>query len=228
MFARPSEHGMNIRAERVLQTPRSALTTNRSGGTIMAKTGVCSIPGCIKLGILRRGLCEPHYDRLMRHGDPLAGGTFRGEPLAWLHAHAGHEGVDCLVWPYGIRGQGRGSVKYGGKDVWAHRLMCELAHGPAPSDGHEAAHGCGKGHEACVTPQHLRWATRQENQGDKVQHGTSNRGSRSPFARLSEQDVRIIKSLKGKVRQRDLAERFGVAIPTIGSIHSGKTWAWVN
>jgi hypothetical protein len=54
----------------------------------------------------------------------------------------------------------------------ATRVMCKLAHGPAPTPKHHAAHSCGKGHEACINPKHLRWATPRENAADAKLHGT--------------------------------------------------------
>ena len=33
-------------------------------------TGPCSIPGCERVGPLRRGMCSTHYQRWRAHGDP--------------------------------------------------------------------------------------------------------------------------------------------------------------
>ena len=33
-------------------------------------TGPCSIPGCERVGPLRRGMCSKHYQRQRTHGDP--------------------------------------------------------------------------------------------------------------------------------------------------------------
>ena len=33
-------------------------------------TGPCSIPGCERVGPLRRGMCNVHYQRWRAHGDP--------------------------------------------------------------------------------------------------------------------------------------------------------------
>ncbi|CAO0835154.1 HNH endonuclease OS=Streptomyces microflavus OX=1919 GN=Smic_80730 PE=4 SV=1 [Streptomyces microflavus] len=43
----------------------------------------------------------------------------------------------------------------------------------------------------------LRWGSRSENEGDKVQHGTSNRGAGNGWAKLSDDDVREIRRLIG-------------------------------
>ena len=43
----------------------------------MATKPICSIPDCSNSGRLKRGLCSPHYQRWLAHGDPLAGGASR-------------------------------------------------------------------------------------------------------------------------------------------------------
>lgn len=183
----------------------------------------CSVEGCAKP---RRvgGLCNSHYKRSSRHGDPFGGGTVRGEPMAWIHAHVGYDADDCLRWPYGGKGDGYGAV---GRER-AHRIMCELAHGPAPSLEHEAAHSCGMGHIGCVHPRHLSWKTKSENQMDRVQHGTSNRGERSAFNVLSEAQVLEIWSNPNGETAAALARRYGVAHGTIRSIRAGRSWGWLT
>ena len=33
-------------------------------------TGPCTVPGCERVGPLRRGMCNKHYERWRVHGDP--------------------------------------------------------------------------------------------------------------------------------------------------------------
>ena len=33
-------------------------------------TGPCSVPGCDRVGTLRRGMCSKHYQRWRAHGNP--------------------------------------------------------------------------------------------------------------------------------------------------------------
>ena len=44
---------------------------------MVAKSMTCCVDGC-KDKVVKRGYCTKHYKRLMRHGDPLKGGVFRG------------------------------------------------------------------------------------------------------------------------------------------------------
>lgn len=63
-----------------------------------------------------------------------------------------------------------------GRDVRfaIHRLVVRAFHGPQPTPTHQAAHDDGDpGNNLC---NNLRWATAQENQGDRLRHGTAKRG----------------------------------------------------
>lgn len=132
----------------------------------------------------------------------------------WLLAHVGYQGNDCLKWPFTERADGYGAVRYQNKTHFAHRLMCELAHGEPPK-GLVACHSCGNGHLGCVNPRHLSWKTQKENWADRKAHGVpvnSNRG------RLTYAERMKIRELRGVKTQAVLAEMFGVARSTIGCI----------
>lgn len=58
----------------------------------------------------------------------------------------------------------------------------------------------------------------------KVFHG---RGEAAPRAKLTEQDVKQIRQLKGAVSQRNLAVQFGVSKSAVKLCQQGKTWAGV-
>jgi hypothetical protein len=105
----------------------------------------------------------------------------------------------------------------------ASRVMCILAHGPAPSPLHVAAHSCGKGTDGCVNPKHLRWATEKENYEDAVAHGVAARGERHGSAILTEKAVAEIRE-KGVKNKSELAQKFGVSVWTIYNVCSGKRW----
>lgn len=174
----------------------------------------------------RNGLCRAHRLRAMRHGDPLGGVTARGSAQKFLEEVVlAHRGAECLDWPFARSEKGYGKI---GKGTRVHRLVCERVHGPPPSPDHDAAHSCGRGHMGCVNPQHLRWATKSENQMDRLAHGTDNRGEDHPLAVLTEAQVMEIWASRGRVTQRALAERYGVAVGTIGNIHRGATWGWLT
>lgn len=71
-----------------------------------------------------------------------------------------------------------------GKMCYVHRLVCEAFHGLAPAARLDAAHG--DGDRLNNRPQNLRWATRAENEADKVLHHRSNCGQRNGMAKLTD------------------------------------------
>lgn len=198
------------------------------GGQIRAdNSGKCSIDGCHQVAI-KRTWCRDHYGRWQRHGSPIAGGVTPGSGEKWLRDHVNHDGLECLIFPFGLEAPRYRTARLAGKKMEAHRAMCVLVHGEPPTKDHHAAHGCGNGHLGCVHPKHLRWATPKENQGDMVAHGTSPQGTRNAQAKLSEADVRKIRSLIGNMTITHIAAMFGVSIATISMIKSRKTWGWLT
>lgn len=138
-----------------------------------------------------------------------------GQVVKWLRDHVTYAGDGCLTFPFSrSRFKGYGSFGYLGTQHYAHRFMCELAHGPAPTPEHQASHLCGMGHEGCVHPFHLAWKTNSENQRDRRTHGTARK--RDGIKRkLTPEQIAEIRRLKGQVTQYDLAQRFGVKVGTI-------------
>lgn len=133
----------------------------------------------------------------------------------------------CIAWPYARLTNGYACLSRGRKSYLVSRLICEHLHGPAPSVRHEAAHSCNNGHDGCVNPQHLRWATPVENAADKVVAGTDNRGERCGTSKLTEKDVVEIRTLAASMTHRDIAARFSVARTTVTLIVGRKNWAWL-
>lgn len=195
----------------------------------MANSRICSVPGCGKSGRITRGLCNSHYHRWSTYGDPLGGGTSHGEPERYFRENVlTYDGNDCLDWPYALNAYGYAVLRLEGKAALVSRLVCEHEHGPAPSADHQAAHSCGRGKLGCVTKAHLRWATQAQNEGDKLVHGTDNRGERHWHSKLTEEDARAILGLKGKMLQREIAELYGLKQSTVSNIHTGKLWGWLS
>lgn len=161
--------------------------------------------------------------RWRTHGDPMVLST-RTSALETLRGLAAVETDECTLWPLGIS-NGYGSVYTGDLITTAHHLVCEWTHGPPPAGKPHAAHHCGV--RACVNPRHIRWATPKENAADRLIHGTHNRGERCGSNRLTEEQVRRIRSIRG-VSQRRIAEQFGVSEGAVHSIIIRKSWAWLQ
>lgn len=188
----------------------------------------CSIDGCGRKSIAR-GWCPRHYDLWRNNGSPLvAKRAENGALAAFIESAIVHKDeTECLIWPYGNVG-GYGEILVDGKMLRVTRIVCAAVHGPAPTPEHQAAHSCGNGDGGCTNPHHLRWATPTENNQDKFQHDTHNRGSRHWNAKIGETDVLEIRRLAGKVTQVELAERYGLSLGTIGGIVRRRYWAWLE
>lgn len=179
----------------------------------------CAHKGCQRQARRKSAgsLCEAHYTR-KRKGRPMDAPflTTKGTGLRLIDEAVTYNGDACLIWPLGKMGCGRGAINVDGKITSVARLVCARVHGDPPTTKHEAAHKCGKGLLGCYAPNHLYWATSQENKRDKLLHGTDNRGEKHPLAQLTDDDARhIFQSAKSA---SELAEMFGVSVGVIGKI----------
>lgn len=155
-----------------------------------------------------KGRPSPHLGK----PSPLRG---RGKYLAWLKDHVDHQGEGCLIWPFWRDpDHGGGRLGVNGKIYWAHNYMCNLVHGPAPTDKPQAAHSCGNRHLGCVHPKHLDWSDNSGNQRDRRAHGRPE-GGKGTRTHLTPAQVEEIRSAKGKIPQFTLARLLGVKRGTI-------------
>jgi len=141
----------------------------------------------------------------------------------FIEAHVDDPAGACLIWPFARNNKGH-AIVHGGV---AARVMCELAHGAPPTPEHEAAHNCGNGHMGCIHPQHLRWATHQENSLDRAIHGTENRGERNGSNKLTRDQILEIRA-RHTSKRVDLASEYGVTPGTISNIINGHKWKWLK
>ena len=118
------------------------------------------------------------------------------------------------------------------RPVIAHRLVAETFIGPAPTPTHEVAHSNGS-RVSCYW-RDLRWATRRENDADRLGHGTAPRGENNGRAKITEDDVRFIRAeyraiklSRGARSVKELEDRFGLHRGTICGIANGKHWPHV-
>ena len=164
------------------------------------------------------------------HGDPEKVGKRSSPALDWITENARFEGDDCLPWPFhvGKDGYGRVHEPRTGKLMTASRLMCVTAHGEPENPKLQAAHSCGNGNKACANPKHLYWTDHADNQADRVEHGTTNRGERYGLSKLTEADVRYIRSVNGIIPQKETAEKLGVDQITVSDIVRRKRWGWLD
>lgn len=74
-----------------------------------------------------------------------------------------------------------------------------------------------------MAPRHLSWKTHKENEADKIEHGTRVTGERHGMAKLTIENVKEIRQIKG-VRQREIAKRFGISSNHVSDIRRGVLW----
>lgn len=180
----------------------------------------------------------------------------KGQPYRFVAGHARRRPLidrfwekvnktdGCWLWigsttthGYGVIGTGTGKAA-----EYAHRLSYEWAHGPIP-DGLFVCHRCDT--PSCVNPQHLFLGTQSDNMRDAAKKGRTAAGARSgahthpesvvrgeqlPQSKLTEHDVRAIRSRYTieAISQRALARQYGVSHMIIRRILAGELWKHVR
>lgn len=204
----------------------------------------CTIENCGKPAA-SRGWCRLHYVRWQRTGDPekVKHRVIRGTVEERFWPKVDRRGPDdCWEWNArrGRRGYGQFVVDRGGerwKTEPAHRIAWELIHGPIP-EGLFVCHHCDN--PPCCNPAHLFLGSPKDNSADRDRKGRGipwdtpparrSRGERHPRARLTETDVRAIRSeyAAGGISQQALADRFGIAQTAISHVVRRTTWAHID
>lgn len=147
----------------------------------------------------------------------------RADPRGWLAAHVEHQGDECLPWPFCCDGrQGYPTLLFDDKTERAHRVMCQLAHGPPPTEKHRATWTCGGLRVRCVNPRHLGWRTDSE-----IQKAANDRrraaGTYRPVRwKLRREQVERIREMKGRKNSYAVAAFFGIDRQTVRTIWYGR------
>jgi len=112
------------------------------------------------------------------------------------------------------------------KHISLHRMVLESWVGPCP-DGCECRHLDGDKSNNSLS--NLVWGTKLENAADSITNGSQIRGDRVCTTKLSDSDVRKIRSrLKRGESQTVIAKDFGMHMSTIWAIAHGKIWKHVS
>lgn len=101
------------------------------------------------------------------------------------------------------------------------RLMLRAFVGPPPKGKNDAAHRDGDATNDLLS--NVRWTSRAGNEGDKVLHGRTNRGSRHGMSKLTEAEVIKIRSLS-HLYHKHIAKRFKVSRGRISAIVRRACW----
>lgn len=110
---------------------------------------------------------------------------------------------------------------------FVHRLVLEAFVGPCPP-GFECRHLDGDPSNNCLD--NLAWGTPKSNQGDRVRHGTSNRGERNWNTILTTAVVRQLRTeyAAGGIGYRKLATKFGLHPVHVRKVVKRLIWKHVS
>lgn len=214
MIAAFVQHGKINEPQRCYQHRSAALTTPRYKEHGMAESQPILAHAAPQDSIEYRPIAGfPSY----RAGSDGSIWSFkRGEwtPLAQSNARGGYKKV-------ALQRNSRGHTRI------VHVIILETFQGPCP-EGMEARH-FPDGNPANNANSNLRWGTPLENAADRIAHGNQTHGENHNTAKLTESDVREIKSLLGAgVSQQRIADSFGVNQTTVSCIARGKIWRHEN
>ena len=134
------------------------------------------------------------------------------------------KGGECWLWSASKNKDGYGQFRYEGTVQRAHRFSWLLS-GQTIPEGNVLRHKCRNTH--CVNPEHLETGTIAENNADRIRDGTSTRGTKSPTAKLTEDQVKQIRARATESRV-ELAKEFGVCHQLISNIILRKIWNWLT
>lgn len=133
---------------------------------------VCSVDGCD--GKVRgHGLCNKHYLRWWKHGDPLVTKIDRNMVVRRTlaeHPAPTPQPTPCRIW----QGQVRKGYGYRGDGSRVHRWVMEQALGRPLTDQEVVMHLCDN--RPCFRFDHLRVGTIAENNADMVAKGRNRKG----------------------------------------------------
>lgn len=134
----------------------------------------------------------------------------------------------CWLWVGSMAADGYGEYSAGRTDSKsrppkAHRYSYVRAHGAIP-DGQCVCHRCDV--PLCVNPRHLFLGSPLVNNSDKVRKARHIYGRRVRTAKLTEDQVREIRSASGTIAS--IAQRYGITDANVSQIRLGRTWKQVN
>lgn len=130
----------------------------------------------------------------------------------------------CWIWIAGMNIKGYGTFGIGQQQMssTSHRVSYEMFVGHIP-DGMHVLHHCDSPY--CVNPSHLWLGTNLDNQKDKFRKGRTARGISHSRAKLTENEVKIIRETHSAGFSRSaIARYFKMSLWATRSIIDRITW----
>lgn len=138
----------------------------------------------------------------------------------------------CWLWTAAQDSDGYGRMITGSRtdqtrvSRTAHTLSFELYRHEIPS-GLQILHKCDV--RSCVNPDHMELGTWTENMKDKIKKGRQAMGGKTGSAKLTEEQVLEIKSLrKHGWGLKKIADRFEITLGHVFLISKNRTWKHLN
>lgn len=134
----------------------------------------------------------------------------------------------CWIFTGNCPGGRHGHFSIGQSSVKSHRWMYSFIHGMIDAEL-VVRHKCDVPN--CVNPDHLELGTSRDNTHDMYVRGRNpdRRGTKHPLARISEDQVREIRTLAScGLRRMDIAEKFGISDKYVGKIVRRENWSHIQ
>lgn len=126
---------------------------------------------------------------------------------------------NCWLWEGATLPNGYGQFNDEDKLSYAHRVSYRLTYGLIP-EGKLVCHRCDV--RNCVNPAHLFLGSHSDNMQDAVAKGRAARGTRQGLAKLTEDNVRTIRSSTESCYK--LAKKFSVSHTTVREVIKRNRW----
>ena len=135
----------------------------------------------------------------------------------------------CKKNPRQIHGTTAGQQGYkaipvdGSKKIYIHRAVCELFNGP-PKQKQVCRHLDGNKYNNAAS--NLSWGSYYDNCQDMILHGNALVGEKNPMAKLTEEQVKTIRSIREdlKVPYHQIAKMYGISTMTAFRAATKRSW----
>jgi hypothetical protein len=182
----------------------------------------CELVGCQRSSYCK-GLCKAHYTKKWLYGDVRYNGRLlRRKPIDYKTTESGCFESNSHTTNWG----GYPEYHFNGKKYMLHRYIYEECFGLIP-EGMIVRHKCDN--RLCINSEHLELGTHADNMEDMTKRERQCRGGDSPFAKLTEKDIPVIRDLlREGVSTVVVAEKYNVSRTTIGNIKHNRNWTHVK
>ena len=160
--------------------------------------------------ILQHVFCSPQHHAAWRH--------LQASELFWTSVN---KTESCWLWTKSRDKDGYGKASKKHRSLRAHQYAWILTYGPIP-DGQHILHRCDN--PPCVRPDHLFVGTQADNVQDAMRKGRRRilRGKECSWSKLSDEEIERIRSLRGHMTQRRIAQEFGITQGHVSGIQRNK------